>query len=191
MNRAGAYETLQLNENAHPVMVTQAFRVLAAMYHPDNAKSADREEFEKVVEAYRLLSDPVRRAAYDRERSAPDVSVRAADDAAPQPATERRLRLLILTTLYNTRRNAIEKPGLSLWVLVQMTESSLDQVRFSLWYLRGKKLIEIDHDDCVAITVAGVDLVEANDGFMNDLPCLPEPGTTSSYALTSGASLDD
>jgi len=76
-------------------------------------------------------------------------------------------------------------------VLVQMTESSLDQVRFSLWYLRGKKLIEIDHDDCVAITVAGVDLVEANDGFMNDLPCLPEPGTTSSYALTSGASLDD
>jgi len=146
------------------------------MYHPDNVQSADRDEFERVVEAYRLLSDPVRRAAYDRERGGgPDVSTRARDDAGPQPATERRLRLLILTTLYNLRRTAFEKPGLSLWVLVQMTESSLDEVRFSLWYLRGKKLIEIDHDNCVAITVAGVDLIEENDGFIADLPSLPQP----------------
>jgi curved DNA-binding protein len=189
MNRAGAYETLQLSENAHPVLVTQAFRVLAAMYHPDNMQTADRDEFERVVEAYRLLSDPVRRAQYDRERNAaPEVTVRPRDAEAPQPATERRLRLLILTTLYNVRRNSVDKGGLSMWVLVQMTESTLDDVRFSLWYLRGKKLIEIDHDDCVAITVAGVDLVEQNDGFLNELPCLPESGTTSSYALTSGSS---
>jgi curved DNA-binding protein len=189
MNRAGAYETLQLSENAHPVLVTQAFRVLAAMYHPDNMQTADRDEFERVVEAYRLLSDPVRRAQYDRERSAaPDVTVRPQDAEAPKPATERRLRMLILTTLYNMRRNAFEKPGLSMWVLAQMTESSLDDVRFSLWYLRGKKLIEIDHDDCVAITVPGVDLVEQNDGFMGELPCLPESSATSaSYALTSGS----
>ena len=115
MNSAGAYDTLQLKEKAHPVLVTQAFRVLAAMYHPDNTQSADRDAFERVVEAYRLLSDPVRRAAHDRERAAPDTSVRAPDDASPQPVTERRLRLLILTTLYNTRRNAFEKPGLTSW----------------------------------------------------------------------------
>lgn len=176
MNRTGAYETLQLRENAHPVLVTQAFRVLAAMYHPDNVQSADRDEFERVVEAYRLLSDPVRRAAYDRERSAlPDVTVSAGDGNGTQPGTERRLRLVILTTLYNLRRTAFEKPGLSLWVLVQMTESSLDEVRFTLWYLRGKKLIEIDHDNCVAITVAGVDLIEENDGFMAELPALRQP----------------
>jgi hypothetical protein len=30
--------------------------------------------------------------------------------------------------------------------------------------------------------------VEQNDGFLNELPCLPESGTTSSYALTSGSS---
>lgn len=173
MNRAGAYETLQLAENAHPALVTQAFRVLAAMYHPDNVQSADRDEFERVVEAYRLLSDPVRRAAYDRERGVSDTSVRARDDGGSQPATERRLRMLILTTLYNMRRTAFEKAGLSLWVLVQMTDSSLDQVRFSLWYLRGKKLLEIDHDDCVAITVAGVDLVEENDGFTAELSYAP------------------
>jgi DnaJ-class molecular chaperone len=69
INKADAYQTLQLHENAHPVLVTQAFRLLAAMYHPDNPESADRDEFERVVEAYHLLSDPVRRAAYDREQS--------------------------------------------------------------------------------------------------------------------------
>jgi curved DNA-binding protein CbpA len=180
MNRAGAYETLQLAENAHPVLVTQAFRVLAAMYHPDNVQSGDRDEFERVVEAYRLLSDPVRRAANNRERDASDISVRPQDDGGSQPVTERRLRTHILTTLYNTRRTAFEKPGLSLWVLVQTTDSSVEAVRFSLWYLRGKKLIEIDHDDCIAITVAGADVVEENDGFMADLsygsqPVLPPP----------------
>jgi len=180
IDTADAYQTLQLHENAHPVLVTQAFRVLAAMYHPDNGESGDRAEFERVVQAYRLLSDPVRRAAYDRERSSePDVRPRARDGGAPKPATERRLRSLILTTLYDTRRNAFEKPGLTMWVLAQMTESSLDEVRFSLWYLRGKKLIEIDHDDCVAITVAGVDAVEADAQSTGGLPPLADPGTPS------------
>jgi hypothetical protein len=187
INKADAYQTLQLHENAHPVLVTQAFRLLAAMYHPDNPESADRDEFERVVEAYHLLSDPVRRAAYDREQSGwRDGSPRAREDSAPKPATERRLRALILTTLYNTRRNAFEKPGLSMWVLAQMTDSSLDEVRFSLWYLRGKKLIEIDHDDCVAITVAGVDAVEEDAASTGGLPSLPELRTPASiYALTS------
>ena len=180
INKADAYQTLQLHENAHPVLVTQAFRVLAAMYHPDNGESGDRDQFERVVQAYRLLSDPVRRAAYDRDRSSgPDGSPRTRDVGAPKPTTERRLRSLILTTLYNTRRNAFEKPGLTMWVLAQLTESSLDEVRFSLWYLRGKKLIEIDHDDCVAITVAGVDAVEEDATWSGDLPPLPEPATPS------------
>jgi len=73
-----------------------------------------------------------------------------------------------------------------MWVLAQMTDSSLDEVRFSLWYLRGKKLIEIDHDDCVAITVAGVDVVEEDAASTGGLPSLPELRTPSSiYALTS------
>jgi hypothetical protein len=187
INKADAYQTLQLHENAHPVLVTQAFRVLAAMYHPDNGESGDRDQFERVVQAYRVLSDPVRRAAYDRERSSgPNGSPSAREGVAPTPATERRLRSLILTTLYNTRRNAFEKPGLSMWLLAQITDSSLDEVRFSLWYLRGKKLIEIDHDDCVAITVAGVDAVEEDATSSGGLPPLPEPLTPPwVHALTS------
>ena len=122
MNTSDAYDVLQLSPNAHPVMVTRAFRLLAAMYHPDNENTGDRARFERIVEAYRLLSDPVRRAAHDQERTRPaqrpeDVSGRVADRDRAKPESERRLRLLILTALYNTRRNSLARPGVSLWVL--------------------------------------------------------------------------
>src|SRR5262250_2860014 len=98
MNTADAYEILQLSSKAHPVMVTRAFRILAAMYHPDNEHTGDRAAFEQVVEAYRLLSDPVRRAAYDRERIAPpqaEVHMNGANGATEgtrrRPESERRL----------------------------------------------------------------------------------------------------
>lgn len=177
MNTADAYETLQLSPKANPVMVTRAFRVLAAMYHPDNEHTGDRAAFESVVEAYHLLADPVRRAAYDRERIAPpqaEVSVGAPERGRRRPDSERRLRNLILTTLYHTRRNSLGKPGLSLWVLTELTDSSLDDVQFSVWYLRGKKFLETDGDDGVAISVTGVDHVEANESLLTDLLSLPE-----------------
>ena len=190
MNRADAYEILQLSPRAHPAMVTRAFRVLAAMYHPDNDHTGDRTRFESVVDAYRLLSDPGRRATYDRERLVSPhvgsgVGTRASDGLRPQPASERRLRMLILTTLYNTRRNSPGRPGLSLWVLTELTDSSLDDVQFCVWYLRGKKLIETDGDDGVAISVGGVDYVEQNDQLMSDLLSLPERSEVSSASELS------
>jgi len=177
MNTADAYEILQLSPKAHPVMVTRAFRILAAMYHPDNEHTGDRAAFERVVEAYRLLSDPVRRAAYDREHSVPpqpDAHANGAECNRRRPDSERRLRNLILTTLYHTRRNSLGKPGLSLWVLTELTDSTLDEVQFSVWYLRGKKFVESDGDDGVAISVAGVDHVEQNETLMTELLSLPE-----------------
>ena len=177
---ADPYEVLQLHQNAHPLVVMRTFRVLAAMYHPDNKQTGDRIKFEQVVNAYRMLSDPVRRAQYDRAESAPVAA--ASDGRGPAPAPsrrqstsdERRLRLLILTTLYNSRRSSLAQPGLSLRVLSDMTDSSLDEVQFSLWYLRGKKFIEIGEDDAVAITVMGVDFVEDNAEMMDEMLSLPE-----------------
>src|SRR5215470_2887594 len=160
METVDAYETLQLSASAHPVMDTRAFRVLAAMYHPDNKNTGNRAVFERVVEAYRVLSDPVRRAAHDKERTSREPF--RDDDWAdrrrpPRAENERRLRLLILSALYNARRNSVGKPGMSLWVLAELTDTALEAVQFSLWYLRGKRLIDSDGDDGVAITVGGVD----------------------------------
>jgi curved DNA-binding protein CbpA len=173
METLDAYETLQLSASAHPVMVTRAFRVLAAMYHPDNKNTGNRAIFERVVEAYRVLSDPVRRAAHDKERTREPVRDDDwAEHRRPRAETERRLRLLILSALYNARRNSTSKPGMSLWVLAELTDTAVDAVQFSLWYLRGKRLIDSDGDDGVAITVGGVDYVEEHE--LDDMLSLPE-----------------
>ena len=174
------YEVLHLHPKAHHLIVMRAFRVLAAMYHPDNKQTGDREQFEQIMSAYRLLSDPVRRAAHDRSQgrdtSAAD-GIEAAEEShrQSQAPDERRLRMLLLTTLYNARRNSLSKPGLSLRVLADVTDSDLDAVQFSLWYLRGKKLIEIGENDAMMITVAGVDYVEEHSGLGSEaLLALPD-----------------
>ena len=56
-----------MTRNASQEDLKSAFRRLARQYHPDVNKSADAEErFKEINEAYAVLSDEDRRAAYDR-----------------------------------------------------------------------------------------------------------------------------
>ena len=169
------YEVLQVSRRAEPLIITRAYRLLAALYHPDNKKTGNEDEFFKVVAAYRTLVDPVRRAAYDRARfgntGRPTPGTNGTGTALSEPPLstdqppqdERQLRRIVLQALYDVRRNRSYKPGLSLLVISEVLESSIDAAQFTLWYLRGKKLIEIADDDGMAITVAGVDYLEANE----------------------------
>jgi molecular chaperone DnaJ len=61
------YEVLNLDRGASADDVRQAYRRLAKKYHPDVNKEPDAEErFKEINEAYAVLSDDERRAAYDR-----------------------------------------------------------------------------------------------------------------------------
>jgi molecular chaperone DnaJ len=61
------YEVLGVPKNASNDDLKAAFRRLARQYHPDVNKEADAEErFKEINEAYAVLSDADRRAAYDR-----------------------------------------------------------------------------------------------------------------------------
>jgi molecular chaperone DnaJ len=61
------YEILGVNRDATPDDLKSAFRKLARQYHPDVNKEPDAEEkFKEINEAYAVLSDPDKRAAYDR-----------------------------------------------------------------------------------------------------------------------------
>lgn len=61
------YEVLGIPRSASAEDVKNAFRTLARKYHPDVNKEADAEEkFKEINEAYGVLSDPEKRAAYDR-----------------------------------------------------------------------------------------------------------------------------
>jgi curved DNA-binding protein len=60
------YAALGIARDATPDDVKRAYRKLARKYHPDVSKEADAESrFKEVAEAYEVLKDPERRAAYD------------------------------------------------------------------------------------------------------------------------------
>ncbi len=62
------YETLGVAKNANADDIKKAYRKLAMQHHPDrNHGHKDAEhKFKEVAEAYEILSDEQRRAAYDR-----------------------------------------------------------------------------------------------------------------------------
>jgi len=65
---ADLYATLGVARDASDADIKQAYRKLATKWHPDRndgAKEAE-EKFKEVTEAYDVLRDPEKRAAYDR-----------------------------------------------------------------------------------------------------------------------------
>jgi len=61
------YETLNVPRNASLDEIKKSYRRLARKYHPDVSKEKDAEaKFKQVQEAYEVLKDPEKRAAYDQ-----------------------------------------------------------------------------------------------------------------------------
>jgi molecular chaperone DnaJ len=61
------YELLGVDRDADDAMIKKAYRKLAREYHPDvNPDPVAQERFKEVSHAYEILSDPQKRAAYDR-----------------------------------------------------------------------------------------------------------------------------
>lgn len=61
------YDTLEVKRDATQDEIKRNYRKLARKYHPDVSKEADAEaHFKQVGEAYEVLKDPEKRAAYDQ-----------------------------------------------------------------------------------------------------------------------------
>ena len=87
MAKRDYYEVLGLAKNAAEEEIKKAYRKLAMKHHPDRnqgdgAKKSE-EHFKEVKEAYEMLSDPKKRAAYDQYGHAgvdPNVGARGGAD---------------------------------------------------------------------------------------------------------------
>ncbi len=69
MSKRDYYEVLGVPKNASDEDIKKAFRKLARQYHPDVNKENPKEaeaRFKEANEAYSVLSDPQKRAAYDQ-----------------------------------------------------------------------------------------------------------------------------
>jgi molecular chaperone DnaJ len=67
MTQRDYYEVLGVSRTASVDEIKSAFRKLARQFHPDVNKEPDAEEkFKEINEAYGVLSDPDKRARYDR-----------------------------------------------------------------------------------------------------------------------------
>ena len=59
------YQRLRITPDASADEVRAAYRRMAREFHPDNAGEASAERMAEINEAWRVLSDPARRAMYD------------------------------------------------------------------------------------------------------------------------------
>ena len=60
------YKVLGVNRKADPEKIRRAYRQAAKRYHPD-VSPQNEEKFREAQEAYETLSDPKKKALYDRE----------------------------------------------------------------------------------------------------------------------------
>ena len=62
------YEVLGVAPSATTAELRRAYRRLALEHHPDRAGPQSAPRFAQIAEAYRMLSDPTARTAYDAHR---------------------------------------------------------------------------------------------------------------------------
>jgi hypothetical protein len=177
------YELMQVSTNADPDMIHRVYRLLAQRFHPDNAVTGDENKFRELTDAYKVLSDPEKRAAYDVHlQSYRQQRWQIFDNkqAAVGKMAEKSKRKGILELLYTTRQNQPSTPTLNLHELEKLLGCPREHLEFSLWYLRENGLIQRADNGRFAVTAKGVDYAEEqemSDTVKKDrlLPAAREP----------------
>ena len=160
------YELLQISPNADSETVHRVYRLLAQRFHPDNQDTADPDMFRKVLEAYKTLSDPEKRAGYDsqhktcRERR---WKIFDQERAMRGVKGEKAKREGIMGLLYTKRINEPTAAAMDAREFEQLLGVPREHLEFSLWYLREQGLIVRSDNGRFQITVKGVDQAELAD----------------------------
>ena len=159
------YEVLQISPNADIETIRRIYRIQAQRFHPDNLDSGNAETFRTISDAYEVLIDPARRAAYDREhrdaRRREAIGVEDVRPAAVPVMDEIQRREEILRLLYGRRFSHPEQPSLNLRELEALLNTAKGDLEFSLWYLKECGYLIRSDSARHTITIKGVQFAEA------------------------------
>lgn len=170
------YEILQVSSNADSETIERVFRLLAKRYHTDNQRTGDADKFTMLSEAYQVLSQPEKRAAYDvKYEEGRALQWKIFDEASPSEGvdTDRRIQQGILSILYITRRRDALRPGVGVIELERLLGVPQRHLDFHFWYLKEKGWIQRTDNGQFAITVSGVDAVAENNLLLRKDRLLP------------------
>ncbi|HEY4379100.1 MAG TPA: J domain-containing protein [Acidobacteriaceae bacterium] len=158
------YELLEISPQATQETVHRVYRFLAARYHPDIVGTGNLEKFEELTAAYKVLSDPARRAEYNALRATGQTSVQnpmsSTIDFMDQVEGDQNRRLAVLAILYFRRRLYPNTPEVSLSEIEQRMGFPRDYLDFTTWYLSKKRYITRADNSDFTLTVEGVDFIE-------------------------------
>jgi hypothetical protein len=180
------YEFLMISPQADRAMVEWAVRLMLARYGKKNDQQGDEEKYNLVKEAYRVLADPKRRAAYDKDRQAMLPSTEAVTSGGVSTMPERvegapldpdsihvslvaniddvrlqkRIRQGLMSSLYDVMITRPRNPELGRADIARAIGVSIDQMEFAIWYLRERELLRTTPQGLYAVTTKGVDWVE-------------------------------
>jgi len=160
------YDILQVNPNCDAKILESAYHYLAKTYHPDHAQTADIAKFGEVVEAYKILRDPHKRAEYDLLYSKNCAGQPFKFPVGNESGIEENSALgdaedhtKILRFLYERRRENAQDAGVVGFYLQDMLQCSHENFEFHKWYLKEKGFIVLTEHGTLAITIQGVDHV--------------------------------
>ena len=172
------YDILQVSPNADQETIDKVYRFLAKKYHPDNGNgNGNGDKFRAIIEAYRVLSDLEKRAAYDAKNQGKRLLQGSSCDMDSDydiGKNDRRLQQGILLHLYWARRRDPLHAGVGSFELERLLGAQEKNLEFHIWYLKEKGWIaRIDTGEYV-ITANGVDAVVQRDLSIDKDRLLPQ-----------------
>jgi curved DNA-binding protein len=142
------YDVLQVHPTCEAKILESAYHYLAKRYHPDRTGTADATRFSAVIDAYRVLRNPDKRARYDQLRanqlgqdavkSPPKPLANGVQHGALNDAAD---HARILDALYKKRRENAQNAGVIGFYLQEMLGCSDETFDFHKWYLKEKGFI--------------------------------------------------
>jgi len=181
------YEVLQLSPNASTETIERVYRLLAKRYHPDNLETGDADRFAEVCDAFDVLSDPVRRAAYDvtyDEQRNVHMQIFRGATSGDTRGNDRRLFHGVLSLLYVARRRDPYSGGMGAVHLEKMLACPQEHLAFPIWYLKQHGYIETLNNGQMAITVAGIDHLGNEELFLPSERLLPAASLEATSAVS-------